>query len=154
MSFTRYLVVACTALLAASCGGPSNVSRVSGKVTLAGQPLADATVIFQPAKEGGSSALGKTDSSGAYTLGYAAGVSGAEQGENRVSISTYDAGDSDAEPPRPAVPEKVPAKYNVKSELKADVKAGTNAPFNWDLEAGGPIVDPENAGPAREDRCE
>jgi hypothetical protein len=121
------------------CGGaPSNVGHVTGRITLEGQALPDALVTFSPVKEGGTSALGKTDSDGNYTLGYTAGVSGAEIGENKVSISTYNEGNPDSEPPRPAVPEKVPAKYNAKTELKADVKAGNNT-FDWDLKKDGPI---------------
>jgi hypothetical protein len=122
------------------CGGPDNVGGVSGKVTLDGQPLPDARVTFSPTKEGGSSALGKTDSSGYYSLKYNAGYSGAELGENQVTISTYDAGNPDADPPQPAVPEKVPVKYNAKTELKVEVKPGSNT-FDFPLEAG-PVVQP------------
>ncbi len=114
----------------AGCGGPGNVGRVSGVVKLDGQPLADALVTFSPTQPGGSSSLGKTDSAGAYSLTYSAGVSGAEIGENLVTISTLTQGT-----------EKVPMEYNTKSTLKADVKAGTNT-FDWDLKGGGPVYKP------------
>jgi len=112
------------------CGGSRNVGQVTGKVTLDGQPLPDALVTFSPTQEGGSSGLGKTDSTGAYSLTYSAGVSGAEIGENRVTISTLTQGK-----------EKVPMEYNTQTKLKAEVKAGPNT-FDWDLKGGGPIYSP------------
>ncbi|MCI0360415.1 MAG: DUF4198 domain-containing protein [Planctomycetaceae bacterium] len=129
-------------LAVAGCGAsaPANVGRVSGQVTLAGQPLPDALVTFIPVKQGGSTALGKTDASGNYTLNYASGIDGAEIGPNRVSITTYAPANPDSDPPRAGVPEKVPAKYNLKTELTADVKAGNNT-IDFSLEAG-PVVQP------------
>jgi hypothetical protein len=140
-------------LVAMGCGDsgtPANVGRVSGRVTLEGQPLAGALVTFAPVKQGGSTSLAKTDSAGKYTLGYASGVSGAEIGENRVSVSTYDEGNPDSDPPRSAVPEKVPTKYNSKTELKVEVKAGSNT-FDFPLDSG-PVVQP-GSGRRRTDDC-
>jgi hypothetical protein len=139
--------------LLAGCGGPANVGKVSGTVTLDGQPLPDATVTFSPVKEG-SSALGKTDSSGYYSLRYTGGASGAEIGENKVMISTYDAGDPDSDPPRPEVKERVPPEYNVKTKLKADVKSGSNT-FDWELK-GGNVARPSANTPDPDDKgtCE
>jgi len=114
----------------AGCGGSKNVGRVTGTVTLDGQPLPDALVTFSPMKEGGSSGLGKTDSAGAYSLTYSAGVNGAEIGENRVTISTITQGK-----------EIVPMEYNTQTKLKAEVKAGPNT-FDWPLKGGGPIYSP------------
>ncbi len=115
------------------CWGKGNVGQVTGTVKLDGQPLEGALVTFSPTKEGGSSALGKTDSSGAYTLSYSPGVRGAEIGENRVTISTLTSGT-----------EKVPMEYNTQSKLKADVKAGPNK-FDWELNGGGPVYSPKAA---------
>lgn len=129
---------AAIALCGCESSQPSNVGRVSGKITLEGQPLPDALVKFSPVKPGGSSALGKTDSDGNYKLSYASGIEGAEIGENRVSISTYAEGDPDGDPPQPRVPEKVPLKYNDQTELTADVKAGDNQ-FDFPLKNDGPI---------------
>jgi len=109
-------------------------------VTLAGEPLPNALVTFAPVTQGGSTALGKTNADGSYTLNYAQGIDGAEIGQNRVLIHTYDAGNPDSEPPRPAVPEKVPARYNSQTELKVEVKAGSNT-FDFPLESG-PVVQP------------
>lgn len=147
------LTIALGVLTLPSCGGPENVSGVSGKVTLDGQPLPDAMVTFSPNKPEGSAAIGKTDSGGQYKLSYPGGFSGAHLGENRVIISTYVAGDPDADPPRPAVPEKVPAQYNTNTTLKADVKDGSNT-FDWPLKSGGPIANPAAPGRADPDSCE
>ncbi len=147
MSFVRARPVAAgvlTALLAVAAGcheaAPANVGQVSGRVTLAGEPLPDALVTFAPVKEGGTTALGRTKADGTYALSYAGEISGAEIGENRVLISTHNSGDPDGDPPRAAVPEKVPAKYNNQTELKVEVKAGSNT-FDFPLEAG-PVVQP------------
>jgi len=140
-----------TALLAVAAGcqekGPANVGQVSGRVTLAGEPLADAHVTFAPVQQGGTTALGRTGEDGAYALSYASGISGAEIGENRVLISTYSSGNPDGDPPRPAVPEKVPARYNAKTELKVEVKAGGNT-FDFPLEAG-PVIQPSDSDASR-----
>jgi hypothetical protein len=140
-------------LLGCETASPDNVGKVSGKVTLEGQPLPDATVKFSPIREGGSSALGRTDADGKYSLNYASGIEGAEIGENRVSISTYNAGDPDGEPPQPKVLEKVPMKYNIRSELTREVNAGDN-PIDFDLKTDGPIIaDPSKISDRSSDGC-
>lgn len=124
----------------AGCGGPENVGRVTGVVTLNGAPLPGAVVKFQPQPNGSPSAA-VTDDSGRYTLRYTRDAEGAEIGEHLVSISTFSKGDPDAEPPRPAVPEQVPPHYNTQSSLTASVKAGSNQ-FDFQLDAKGPVVQP------------
>jgi hypothetical protein len=146
---TGKFAVAFLALVAlAGCGGPyPNVARVSGKVTLGGQPLADAVLIFSPL-EAGSPSSGRTDSQGNYTLIYTRRVNGAEIGEHSVTISTGREADPDADPPTPAVPEKVPYKYRLPGALKATVVKGSNT-INFDLEPG-PVEEPQPAkGKAR-----
>jgi len=143
VSRSRLLAVAMPFLLAAvaGCGGPyANLGRVSGKVTLAGQPLADAIVTFSPATSG-SPSTARTDSSGSYTLMFTRGVKGAEVGDHNVTISTHRDADTDADPPTAEVPEKVPFKYRKPGELKATVKKGSNT-IDFPLEAG-PIEEPK-----------
>jgi hypothetical protein len=142
--------LACAAIVvltAGGCGGPENVGRVSGTITLDGQPLPGAVVQFQPL-EGNAPSGGITDSSGRYTLRYTREHEGAVIGEHEVRISTYAAGDSEADPPKPEVPEKLPAKYNTKTELKASVKSGRNT-LDFALESGGDIVTPRDVESAR-----
>jgi hypothetical protein len=130
------------AFLTAGCSQqlPTDVGKVTGKVTLDGQPLADAVVTFTPLASGGATAIGKTAADGSYSLTYSSGVSGAQIGENRVHISTLDAGNPDSDPPRAAVPEKVPLKYNTRTELKVEVKPGDNV-LDFPLKPG-PVVQP------------
>ena len=61
--------------------------EAKGTVTFAGQPLADATVTFIP--ESGLVAVGKTDSSGNFSL-KTQGDLGATEGEYRVVITAIE----------------------------------------------------------------
>ncbi len=147
-------MVSLSVVVLGSCGTPTptNVGKVSGKVTLEGQPLPDALVTFAPVKAGGSTALGKTDANGSYRLNYGQGVDGAEIGENRVTISTFDEGAPDVDPPRPKVLEKVPLKYNLRSELVRDVKQDANS-FDFELKNDGPVVADPSTIAERSDGC-
>lgn len=121
--------------LAGCSGRPKNVARsVTGKVTVGGQPLAGARIVFTPKDEGGSPSMGKTDEQGNYKLSWSRGIDGAQVGENTVTISTFVQGPPSANPPKPEVPEKVPFKYR-ENPPTADVKRGSNV-INFDLESG------------------
>jgi hypothetical protein len=122
------------ALLIGGCGGRSDLGEVSGTVTLEGEPLANARIVFQPQSQG-SASFGMTDEQGKYTLQYSDEDMGAAIGTHTVSISTFVVPDPDADEPAEAREERVPAKYNVDSELTAEVTAGSNT-INFELEAG------------------
>jgi hypothetical protein len=127
-------------IAATGCGGAKTprLGRVTGKVTLGGQPLPDALVTFSPTEKGTQSA-GKTGPDGTYTLVYGRGINGAVIGEHTVTISTYVPEMED--PPSPAVPEKVPLKYREGESLpKVAVKSGNNT-LDFSLEPG-PIEAP------------
>ena len=111
------------------CGGPEHpeVGRVSGVVTLDGQPLAEATVMFQPTN--GRASIATTDSAGKYALTYLDGVPGALLGTHKVIIRTEIPGE-DGQPP--IAKEKLPKKYHEQTELTAEVGPGTNT-FNFEL---------------------
>jgi hypothetical protein len=115
---------------------------VSGKVTLDGQPLPNATVVFSPTATG-SQSLAVTDADGEYSLLYSSQVRGAEPGEHRVTISTFTEGDPDGDPPVARVAERVPFRYNLRSELTTTVDQGKNA-INFDLESSSPVVQPDS----------
>lgn len=142
--FTALLMMAFAASGGCTKTGVKNkLGRVTGKVTLGGQPLADAMVMFSGI-EGGSPSAGRTDSSGMYTLVFSRGIDGAEVGSHMVTISTFQPGSEDATPPSPDMPEKVPFKYrDAATALKADVKAGSNT-IDFPLEPG-PVEDPKEA---------
>jgi hypothetical protein len=117
------------------CNKPEHpdVGRVSGVVTLDGQPLSEATVMFQPAEGRGSVAT--TDTAGKYSLTYLDGVPGAIIGQHKVIIRTEIPGE-DGQPP--IKKEKLPKRYHDNTELTADVKAGSNTvDFPLTSQAGG-----------------
>jgi hypothetical protein len=130
------LLLGFTLVLAIGCGGAKKFVPVSGKVTLNGNPLPQATVSFQPiaapgAIEAGEGSTGKTNDKGEFTLSSSTGKNGAIMGDHRVSISALDpkVGECDERPPRGGWPkaDKVPARYNAKSELTFAVpSSGTN----------------------------
>jgi hypothetical protein len=136
------LVLGALVLLVGSSGCNSEklprLGRVSGVVTLDGQPVPDATVTFAGAKEGEPDSIGKTDASGAYELYYSRGHKGATIGDHPVFISTYKPANDD-EPQ--AQKELIPLIYNGKSELKETVKRGTNK-IDFQLK-GGEIIQPD-----------
>jgi hypothetical protein len=130
--------------LVVGCGRDSgNLGRVSGKVTLDGQPLANATVIFSPKTAGGSQSLAITDGKGMYSLLQSTQQRGADPGEHAVVIATFSEGDPDGNPPVARVAERVPFKYNLRSELKATVNRGDNT-IDFQLATDGPVVQPDS----------
>jgi hypothetical protein len=125
------LSIGCLLLACWGCGR-SDLGTVSGTVTLDGQPLEGAQVVFMPQGEGAPS-YGQTDAQGLYSLTHTSGHPGALIGSHTVSISVeeeeeYDASGSDqgSVTEEPDKPNKVPARYNEDTELTADVQAGDN----------------------------
>ena len=111
-------VVGCVVL--AGCSGSGKIGKVTGKVTLDGQPLPNATVDFVPVA-GGRPSTAVTDENGEYELKYTVKEDGAEVGEHRVRVSTFEENDG-----KVVRPEKVPDKYNRKTTLKKTVESGSN----------------------------
>jgi hypothetical protein len=126
--WARYLGASVTLVLA-SCGGRSDLAAVRGTVTLDGQPLAHAFVVFSPTQSGTTS-YGKTDADGRYEMMFKDNEPGAWIGENLVRISTFDLGTGGKAGPR----ERVPVVYNQKTTLKANVRPGENT-FDFDLKS-------------------
>jgi hypothetical protein len=110
-------------LLVAGCGSSGNIGKVSGRVTLQGQPVANALVVFDPVVPGGAS-YGRTDESGNYVLTYTPQIKGAEIGEHTVRITSGWPANPDTGAKE--IPERIPAKYNTQTELKREVKKGSN----------------------------
>ena len=126
--FTVVWTVGCGLLIgcAAKPTGMPDVAPVTGTVTLNGEPLARASVVFQ--SESGHSAMGTTDSTGSYQLTAPGNQKGAVIGLNKVKINSQ----LDA-PPGPNWKDPIPARYNSASELSAQVNPGTNS-FDFALE--------------------
>ena len=116
-----------------ACGGPEHpdVGRVTGVVTLNGEPLPEATVMFQP--ENGRASIATTDSAGKYSLTYLDGVPGAILGVHKVIIRTEIPGEDGQ---LPISKEKLPKKYHENTELTAEVKPGSNT-FDFPLTSQG-----------------
>ncbi len=118
-------------VLICGCGSGGNVASVSGKITLGGQPLADATVTFQPVQVANGPALattgsvGKTNADGRYELRViATDKPGAAVGEHRVTISTSSADPgNDAQLP---TGERVPPAWRDGSQLFTVPEVGTS----------------------------
>jgi hypothetical protein len=115
------------------CGGVDGVprQRVSGAVTLDGQPLDAGMILFEPTA-GQASSAGAMIADGRYDV---ARDKGPTPGPYLVRI--YAPGKAAApqqlgDPVKPA-PDRVPAKYNSKSTLTADVTAGGPNTFNFEV---------------------
>jgi hypothetical protein len=89
---------------------------VKGRVTLDGQPLAGAVVLFR-AEAGGRGSRGTTGKDGRYELVYLRDIKGAQLGKHTVSITTAMEG---------SPLERVPAMYNRASTLTAHVPSPDN----------------------------
>jgi hypothetical protein len=135
-----HLTLAVLALTAASCssGGP-DIAYVSGRVTMDGKPLPNATVVFVPANGRPSGAT--TDEDGNYVLNYTEGRQGAIPGESTVRILTMRDADRDENgQPIPGRPETVPARYNSDSTLTFNVEPEKDNVANFNLTSDGPIA--------------
>jgi hypothetical protein len=109
-----------------SRSGPE-LAPVSGRVTLSGNPLEKADIVFQP-DNGKPPASGRTDAEGRYELAYKRGVMGGPVGQNTVRIRVS----------RELVrnPPQIAARFNSQSELRREVKAGENV-FDFDVTTEG-----------------
>lgn len=133
------LVCVAVAAIIGCSDGKIDTESVVGKVTLDGQPVADATVNFSPAVEGkGTASYAKTDANGEYKLqtllgradagttpgDYIVTVSKSEMVDTGKTITSSDGTTSPEKKPK----ELMPAKYvDAKTTpLKATVKQGAN----------------------------
>lgn len=132
------LLVLLVILNGIGCGakGPE-IAVVRGTVTLDGDPLPHAAVVFNP--EEGRPAGATTNENGEYVLNFAQGRRGALPGTHRVIITTRRAPWKDESGEiQPASVERLPAKYNTKSTLTFTVEPGETNIADFDLESSGP----------------
>lgn len=137
----RWFLVLC--LLPWSCsnhGDGPEFHRVDGRVTLDGEPLAGARILFTPVT-GGRPSFGMTDDAGRYKLAYSSAGVGTPAGEYSVFISTYRAEEEDADTGGtiPSSPETVPVNYNRDTTLRVSVPGGE---YDFELKSDGEIVQP------------
>jgi len=137
------LTVVSLMVLGCAEDGPP-IGKVTGTVTLDGQPLENAIVSFVP-KAGGRASVGTTNAQGKYQLSYVERV-GALIGSHKVSITSppkvesIDMSEIRSDDPRYAelmakqnadynnatVKESLPAVYNKESKLVSEVNSGNN----------------------------
>lgn len=126
----RSAILASFAIACLGCGGSTGpeLSEVTGKVTLDGQPLAKVSLQFTPESPGGSPSYGVTDSEGSYELQFSSDRSGAMPGKHRVEILPVEPETDDSgKPVEGAVVVTIPVKYSQPGSLTADVQAGNNS---------------------------
>jgi hypothetical protein len=112
--------------------GGLKLARVSGVVTLDGQPVGGAGLEF--IADAGGVAYGRTDSSGRYSMSFGNNRTGAIVGKNQVRITAGDkinVGEKKYEST-----EVFPKKYNKETELVVDVAPGSNT-FDFKCESAG-----------------
>ena len=107
------------------CGG-SGLSTVEGKVTFEGEPVAEGSIVFEPA-DGIGSAAGGLITGGQYRL---EGEAGVPPGGKIVRITASRKTGNMVEPMPGArkvdeVLPYIPAKYNQTSELTVDIEKGS-----------------------------
>lgn len=136
----RWQILAMAAVFCASGCGGTGVAPVSGKVTLDGKPLPNATVIFLPDSQElnpGPGSQGKTDASGHYALQLMTKeVKGAVVGRHKVSITAFEGDDvvpSSGYEPSPFRKALVPPEYNAETKLTFSVPARGSAEANFEL---------------------
>lgn len=125
--------------LCTACGGrPYALAKVSGRVTLDGEPLAGGVVSFQPRSAGsgapGPGSTGRLDADGRYALASIDGQPGAVVGTHLVRIysrSPESAPKSDSD--SPGSRERVPARYNYASGLSFTVEPGGSTTADFEL---------------------
>ena len=117
--------------LLAGCGGASGpgLAKVTGRVTLDGQPLPKARVVFQPSGPNASPSTAETREDGTFELMYRRDAAGAMIGSHKARVTTAGLVSDDAGK-ETVVPEKVPSRFNKNSQLTFEVKEGEN---NFDV---------------------
>lgn len=118
-----------------------NYAHVSGKVTLDGQPVPGASILFTPKGNGKSAITGEfsmatTDQEGRFTLKAASGTDGAIIDVHEVAIFPGRGGDDSEPTVRPVNPVRIPRKYHDGKALTFQVPSGGTDVANFSLEGG------------------
>lgn len=135
----RLLILLC---VGCSSEGGFQLAKVSGTVTLDGQPVGGAGLEFVAAA--GGVAYGRTDASGRYYMSFGNSRTGAIVGKNQVRITAGDnvtVGDK-----KYASTEVFPKNYNKESELLVEVAKGSNT-IDFKCESAG--YKPTSVTPSR-----
>lgn len=120
-------------LLAVGCGDPSGRQKVSGQVTLKGQPVDQGSLEFIPTAADGVSHAGAVIENGHYTIPANKGL---VPGNYAIKIYWPERIIKTEEAPGPLGPgpkDRMPFKYNTKTTLTREVKQGDNT-FDFHLD--------------------
>ncbi|HIK91272.1 MAG TPA: carboxypeptidase regulatory-like domain-containing protein [Planctomycetes bacterium] len=149
--FRCFVLNACLLLVITGCGasGPE-IASVEGKVTMDGQPLANAAVVFVP--ENGRPSGARTNAQGEYELTFTEGRRGATPGKYKVRITTLsDTGFDDDGQSTPGSPETVPMQFNASTTLTFEVVANTANVANFEITSEGDLPDNDDTSDTGED---
>ena len=131
----RFLVFLslCVCVIGCGPGNPLGRKAISGKVTFAGQPLANGSISFEPLEAGGVTS-GGTIENGSYSIATAGGLPlGKYLVRINASRSAHEAPQNlPPGTPEPPAVELIPAAYNRESEETVEVTDGSNV-FNFDI---------------------
>jgi hypothetical protein len=121
---------------------PSKLVEVSGKVTMAGEPLDGSVVIFTPASAGGFIGHGFTDSTGKYVAETRSGDSiepGLAPGSYKVLVSRFLKPDGTV----PADPTEPPAMSGARESLPMEYSSPTGSRLRAVVGQSGGVFDYE-----------
>jgi hypothetical protein len=136
----RMLLLVLLLPLAGGCGS-AKIAPVSGRVTLNGKPLPNASVTFAPVggkenQEPGPSSAGKTDADGRYTLELIGQEgSGAMIGKHKVRIALLS--EMDTSDDRPERLKQLPLEFNGQTTLTFEVPPGGTDAADFNLTVKG-----------------
>ena len=130
------LMLPILALAFAGCGpGGPEIASVTGRVTMDGQPLANATIVFIP--ENGRPAGASTDANGRYELNFTQGRRGAIPGKNTIRVTTQRDPYQDNDGKNiPGSRETIPPRYNTETTLEFMVEPKKRNVADFDLKSG------------------
>lgn len=123
-----WLAVGLPAAGVSGCGGAARPNvpfgKVTGQITLDGEPLAKARVVYEP--QAGRPSYGLTSEAGEYELRYKGQPWGAIVGRHTVRITTAEVIEESPDADPVIIKERLPKRYHEASTLTADVTAGNN----------------------------
>ena len=142
--YATLFLAATWVMIAGGCGeksadyGDLKLTTLTGRITLDGQPLADARLKFMKADNESVFEYAITDSNGKYSARFNSEKEGISPGPKKVSISTGRPIFEDDE----VQEERIPSQYNVATTLELTIADGGNTK-DFDLVSNGEIIQPE-----------
>jgi len=125
------LLLLCSSLLPLGCGPGNGRLRVSGTVTVDGQPLQAGSIRFRPAPGNSAGSAGGRIADGRYQIAAAQGLL---PGEYLVTIeATKKTGKQIDDPQMGLIDELAPVEFNETGQLTATISAGSGNVHNFDL---------------------